>query len=874
MNLKKSTLIVALIGSASLCAAPVFAQTSPPSNRIDVNGQPLWISGTNVAWVDFAGDLGPNTVKFSEFERMFRELRANGGNTVRFWMHTTGGQTPQWSGQMVTGPGSATIQNLTRLLDMAESYDITMLLSLWSFDMLRIANGTTNTDRAYAILTQDANRQSYIQNALIPMVNAVKGHKAILAWEIFNEAEGMSNEFGWDFNRHVSMLNIQKFVNQTAGAIKRTDPDAKVTTGIVNTVAMSDIYTAANPIQMNYYRDDRLFQAGGDADGTLDFYTFHYYGYGDSPFSRQASYFQLDKPVFIGEFFIKGTADGVAADAQYKRLYDNGYAGALSWQWVDWAQNRDNNTATWPNTLLNTQFMYGRHHADVNLSFAQKAISHTFEATNTNIEQGFSTVLSWKSRDAVSAKLDGADVFLMDRLTLTPTSTTTYRLVLTDKNGGTVRDSVTVIVTPQLEVNRLAAGARITASDNTWAYGDMDASYGVVRVELTLGAMPAGGFDLQTSFDGHTWTTVRTEAENQTSAISRSFVFSTPVHARFLRIRSNNAFTVTDFKAFGLRSDFQPPKIDILSPTTVQILEQDTVIPIVVNAVVGTSGFGINGVRFFANDVLIGSDRFAPYSFNWTPTIPGTYKLHAMVSPTNFANFQSRPVMVTILSSQEKRRYEAESAQKTGTVTNGSDGAASGGAYVNMTADGSIVWSNVTVVEPKPYAIRIGYNLPYSDKTQYLRVNGVVTDTILFSGSTTTWQWLERTVDLRAGSNTIEILHYWGYMWFDYIEIRGNGQTTDIEQDAENASDFQLEQNYPNPFNPSTQIQFTLRTSNLARLSVYDILGREVAVLADGMMPAGTHSVTFDATGLASGVYVYRLTSGGQTITRRMIMIK
>jgi hypothetical protein len=873
MNLFKSALFATVLGSASLQVSPVIAQPATPSNRIEVNGQQLWISGTNVAWVDFAGDLGPGTVKFSEFERMFRELRANGGNTVRFWMHTTGAQTPQWSGQMVTGPGVNTIQNLTALLDMAERYDITMLLSLWSFDMLRIANGTTFTDRAYAILTQDANRQSYIQNALIPMVNAVKGHKAILAWEIFNEAEGMSSEFGWDFNRHVPMSAIQKFVNQTAGAIKRTDPDAKVTTGIVNPTAMSDIYTATNPIQKNYYRDDRLFQAGGDADGTLDFYTFHYYGYGDSPFVRPASYFQLDKPVFLGEFYIKGTADGITADMQFKKLYDNGYAGALSWQWVDWAQNRDNNTATWPNTLLNTQYMYSRHNADVNLSFTDKPVSYDFSATQTTIEEGFSTTLSWKSRDAVRATLDGVEVYLMDRMTVAPTTTTTYRLVLENRTGGLIRDSITVTVIPQLEVNRLAAGPQTAASDNTWLYGDMDASYGLVRVELTLGALPSGGFDLQTSFDGHTWTTVRTESGGLLS-INRTFTFDPVVHARFLRVRANTPISVSQFKAFGLKSTLQPPKIDIVSPTATEVLEQETIIPIVVNAVVGSSGFGTTGVRFFANDVLISTDRFAPYSFNWTPTIPGTYKLHAMVNPANFPNFQSRPVFVQILPTQEKRRYEAESAQRTGTVASGSDGAASGGAYLNMAGDGSIVWSNVTVVEPKPYTIRFGYNIPFSDKTQYLRVNGVVTDTILFSGPTATWQWLERTVDLRAGSNTIEILHFWGYMWFDYIEIRGNGQTTDIERDSETATGFHLEQNYPNPFNPSTVIGFQLPVSGASRLAVYDILGREVAVLADGMMQAGSHRVTFDASGFASGIYVYRLQSGGHSLTRRMILIK
>jgi hypothetical protein len=137
---------------------------------------------------------------------------------------------------------------------------------------------------------------------------------------------------------------------------------------------------------------------------------------------------------------------------------------------------------------------------------------------------------------------------------------------------------------------------------------------------------------------------------------------------------------------------------------------------------------------------------------------------------------------------------------------------------------------------------------------------------------------LERDVDLVAGTNTIEILHYWGYMWFDYIEIRGNGQTTDIERDSQTASEFRLEQNYPNPFNPSTQIQFTVGTQDLAslpvQLRVFDILGREVAVLVDGLMPAGAHQVSFDASGLASGIYIYRLESAGQSLTRRMILIK
>jgi hypothetical protein len=92
--------------------------------------------------------------------------------------------------------------------------------------------------------------------------------------------------------------------------------------------------------------------------------------------------------------------------------------------------------------------------------------------------------------------------------------------------------------------------------------------------------------------------------------------------------------------------------------------------------------------------------------------------------------------------------------------------------------------------------------------------------------------------------------------------------------DSEIATGIELEQNYPNPFNPVTSIQFALRTSNFAQLAVYDMLGREVAVLVNDVMPAGAHSVEFDASNLASGVYLYRLTVGGETFTKRMTLLK
>lgn len=105
--------------------------------------------------------------------------------------------------------------------------------------------------------------------------------------------------------------------------------------------------------------------------------------------------------------------------------------------------------------------------------------------------------------------------------------------------------------------------------------------------------------------------------------------------------------------------------------------------------------------------------------------------------------------------------------------------------------------------------------------------------------------------------------------------------TTDIGDGGNQKSEigFELAQNYPNPFNPTTVIRFRVGAIHelpvQVRVAVYDVLGREVAVLVDGWMPAGEHQVRFDASGLSSGVYVYALTtSDSQRIIKRMTLVR
>lgn len=80
--------------------------------------------------------------------------------------------------------------------------------------------------------------------------------------------------------------------------------------------------------------------------------------------------------------------------------------------------------------------------------------------------------------------------------------------------------------------------------------------------------------------------------------------------------------------------------------------------------------------------------------------------------------------------------------------------------------------------------------------------------------------------------------------------------------------------NYPNPFNPTTLIGYQLPVSSVVKLSVYDLLGREVSVLVSGEMPAGMYQTSFDGRNLASGIYLYRLQVNGQVVTGKMLLTK
>lgn len=100
-----------------------------------------------------------------------------------------------------------------------------------------------------------------------------------------------------------------------------------------------------------------------------------------------------------------------------------------------------------------------------------------------------------------------------------------------------------------------------------------------------------------------------------------------------------------------------------------------------------------------------------------------------------------------------------------------------------------------------------------------------------------------------------------------------SGGTESVDQVSVPAA-LELRQNYPNPFNPSTVINYNLLRAGMVTLNVYDLKGRRVATLVDSAKEAGQYSLVWDAADLASGIYFYRLSSGGESQTRKMILLK
>jgi hypothetical protein len=191
----------------------------------------------------------------------------------------------------------------------------------------------------------------------------------------------------------------------------------------------------------------------------------------------------------------------------------------------------------------------------------------------------------------------------------------------------------------------------------------------------------------------------------------------------------------------------------------------------------------------------------------------------------------------------------------TSTIDTGSNGLYYADLWWNISYDGGATWAGASALtttsdinESFPFVADRLEALPGGGyRVRLMYVADGIPDQQPFSSYTQPEPWMYQEIDL-AG--------------------------TDVKPIATVPKEFGLTQNYPNPFNPSTKIQYSIPTGAQVTLKVYDLLGREVATLVNQDQAAGTYEASFDATNLANGAYLYKLTAGSYSDVKRMMLLK
>ena len=316
-------------------------------------GQPITLVGANIPWssdAGFSADFGwYSPLNIDAYRSLFTRLQQAGGNSARVWLHTTSQVTPEVSPNGVVlglsdiSPDEVVIDQLKSVLDEAWERGIVVTFSLFSFDMFCDSYGDDFGYNSYLDIERhqimvEQNYQSYIDKALTPIVNGLKDHPGLFAYEVFNEPEGAiidmtgarhfcpdeANVPGDGLSFPLSLEGAQRFVNRVAAAIHEVDPNVKVTTA-----THTDFFTAFN-------NETLTSQDGADETGILDFYELHHYPFFQNPpYVTNVDVYEADRPIIIGEYDLADTRQEslfqVEGEDSVSEIIEQGYAGAWPW---------------------------------------------------------------------------------------------------------------------------------------------------------------------------------------------------------------------------------------------------------------------------------------------------------------------------------------------------------------------------------------------------------------------------------------------------------------------------------------------------------------------------------------------------------------
>ncbi len=192
------------------------------------------------------------------------------------------------------------------------------------------------------------------------------------------------------------------------------------------------------------------------------------------------------------------------------------------------------------------------------------------------------------------------------------------------------------------------------------------------------------------------------------------------------------------------------------------------------------------------------------------------------------------------------------------------------GAKLRRSTDGGI--NIATLATPSPSSA-INALCVVADNEIYIASD----DKKIYKSTTMGDTWQLMTTGLPAAANVYSLKVIGGKLYagtYAYGVYYYEPDAVSVSNGNTVVNGFELKQNYPNPFNPSTKISFSITKSSFVKLSVYDMIGREVSVLISENKPAGNYEINFDASALSGGVYFYKVQTEGFTETKKMLLSK
>lgn len=328
----------------------LFLTTNLSAQQLNYNGKSYFLNGLNIPWNAYSTDFGLNpflygsTNKYDStvFENIFTQCENYGVNCVRMWIHDDGSSSPEIDtvSGYVTGLDSVFFPNMDDFLNRAQKHKILVIPSLWSFTMMNNDYALGPNGGMHADIIQDTNKtRSYINKALIPIVQRYANQCNLLAWEIMNEPEWATTVSGNNANitQHVAMSEMQRFVGMCAEAIHQHS-SKMVTVGSAALKYNSDVSSFPTNCVGNFWTDIKIKTAYNKPLAYLDFYQIHFYDWMNTfyqnfdPYDHNASYWGLDKPTIIGE--TQGSSKKHTPTTQLYNAFTGNYAGVLFWSFT------------------------------------------------------------------------------------------------------------------------------------------------------------------------------------------------------------------------------------------------------------------------------------------------------------------------------------------------------------------------------------------------------------------------------------------------------------------------------------------------------------------------------------------------------------